>query len=435
MPIALNANCKNSLIRALADALPTIQIKNGMFIDWNSTSRLRKLDSIIPQQGGLRSLLTEYIGDRPISSFTIDTLQRQLLELDRYQQAALPTPLNERIDLSNPQKIAESIIAQFESLPWRYTLTVQLPLDISNFFSETQTVRDFGPNMRVVSASQVTDEFPLATSGSARLRQLEPSANALLPIFDGSRLPLKWPERGTLIQLEASGFVDPFGLTAPCLNAEHRLKSFLGLGIALFLFRSQYTWSPWPFKSQIYVHKHTGAGWELENRLDVEDDKSRALNSIRVDTETLGSPELIKAWAPIAVKKISGILSAGPPAQNILLACQWLYDAHTARDELLQYINAMVVLEILLGEEGPSDNMSLGELLRNRCAYLIGRNRKQRGELLRDFQRIYRVRSQILHRGKPLLSHEERSLLWRLRWICQQVIQKEVELLNADPRD
>jgi len=76
--------------------------------------------------------------------------------------------------------------------------------------------------------------------------------------------------------------------------------------------------------------------------------------------------------------------------------------------------------------------MGLGELLRNRCAYLIGKSHKQRKQLLDDFKEIYDVRSKIVHRGKSRLNLHERSLFSKLQWMCRRVIQEEIELLKED---
>lgn len=76
--------------------------------------------------------------------------------------------------------------------------------------------------------------------------------------------------------------------------------------------------------------------------------------------------------------------------------------------------------------------MGLGELLRNRCAYLIGKSQEERLKLLLDFEEIYRIRSLIVHRGKNRLTGKERVLFSRLQYICRSVIQEEVNLLKAD---
>ena len=89
-------------------------------------------------------------------------------------------------------------------------------------------------------------------------------------------------------------------------------------------------------------------------------------------------------------------------------------------------------MEILLGEKAISDIIGLGELLRNRCAYLIGDSHKQREDILRNFKDIYDVRSKIVHRGKATLNIYERVLFSKLQWMCRRVIQKEIELLQKD---
>lgn len=434
MPIEFNHNCRDALVRKLAGSLACIRIKNGMFLDFPSITGLGAADEVLPHHGAMRSLLANYISDQPVTDFTIATLHSELRDLDDYKSEPAMMLLNQVDGFHDPEAVARSLVAKLQSLPWRYALTLRLPFEISEFFlSQGLTEYELSPTFRILPTGQVTEQFPLSTSNSARLRRFEQPVNALLAGLGGEeRLPLKWSDESAFLQLDASGFIDPFGMTTPYVTSEHSLKAFFGLGIALFLFRAQHTWSPWPLKNQIYVHRQNGEVWELEDRLDVDDDKSRALNSMRMNTEVL-KERLMKAWAPKALEQMRAVFSAGTKSKNIQLACQWLYEAHTSRDDLARYVNAMVVLEILLGESGRED-MSLSELLRNRCAYLIGRNRQERDELLKDVQQIYKVRSLILHRGKPMLTGAERKSLWRLLWICQQVIQKEVDLLVADPK-
>ena len=126
------------------------------------------------------------------------------------------------------------------------------------------------------------------------------------------------------------------------------------------------------------------------------------------------------------------MFSGGSKSELIVLASQWLFDSYTGSDELLNYVQAMVVLEILLGDKAVSDEIGLGRLLGNRCAYLIGTTYEQRADLLRRFNNIYAVRSEIIHRGKHRLNAKELGLFHDLHWMCRRVIQREVDLLKAD---
>jgi Apea-like HEPN len=101
---------------------------------------------------------------------------------------------------------------------------------------------------------------------------------------------------------------------------------------------------------------------------------------------------------------------------------------------MLSFVQAAVVLEILLGDKAASDLIGLGELLRNRCAYLISRSQAERDWVLQEFRKIYDVRSKIVHAGKRRLGTEEQILFFGLRRICQSVIQEEAKLLFGKRR-
>jgi len=103
-----------------------------------------------------------------------------------------------------------------------------------------------------------------------------------------------------------------------------------------------------------------------------------------------------------------------------------------AEDELLSFVLGVVVLEILLGNDNNNDkerdDVGVGALLKNRCAYLISKSTKERTEHLANFSKMYRVRSHIVHRGKPRLNTDERALLSKLHFMCCRVIQEELKL-------
>ena len=129
------------------------------------------------------------------------------------------------------------------------------------------------------------------------------------------------------------------------------------------------------------------------------------------------------------------LFNGGKKAEGILLASQWFFDGYShGPDELLKFIQTMVVLEILLGDKATSDQTGLNVLLRNRCAYLIGNSQEDRTKVLDLFSAIYDVRSQIVHRGKHRLSVQESILFDQLRWLCRRVIAKEVQLHKADDK-
>ena len=54
---------------------------------------------------------------------------------------------------------------------------------------------------------------------------------------------------------------------------------------------------------------------------------------------------------------MKAVFSAGTPAEPILLASEWLLDSYTGRDDRLNYVQSIVVLEVLLGNKAFSDEL------------------------------------------------------------------------------
>src|SRR5207237_3357423 len=115
------------------------------------------------------------------------------------------------------------------------------------------------------------------------------------------------------------------------------------------------------------------------------------------------------SWAKTQFEEMTTAFAGGKKSESIQLAAQWFFDgSRDGQDELLKFVQTMIVLEILLGDKKVSDEIGLNELLRNRCAYLICKSDEDRVGVLDLFSKIYAVRSQIVHSGKHRLSMEER---------------------------
>ena len=161
------------------------------------------------------------------------------------------------------------------------------------------------------------------------------------------------------------------------------------------------------------------------------DDLNDSLLNIYVNTSPLGSKfnfnsDIVK----YNIKIITKVLSNAQEYDKILNACKWFYEGHVGDNELLSFVQNTVVMEILLGDKSISDVIGIGELLRNRCAYLISNDDTERENILKDFNEIYNIRSKIVHRGKSKLFFNEKRLLNKLRFLCAKVIYKEISLIK-----
>lgn len=429
MTLDLHENCSTRLIVKIAELLPQLEVQNRMFLNLKSAFILKSAESILPQTGSIKERLEQYISETPILDFVSERLSQELWENQQYDPQALTLPLTEIASYNDPNLTANRLIQDFESLPWEYTLSVKFENDFGELFA--RTIKEYQISNMITLVSPEDDyykEYPLE-SEEGRNRNL--LAGPLL-LF-----PLKWDQMSSYFQVTISGFIGKYGETATLTEAISILKAFCGIGIALRLFKVNPTYRPISSKAKILVHRRIADEWVLEHVHDIETGLSDSLHDL-VFHDLDGHLELEAAkvnWINARIGEISFVFTNNEKAQKLIRASQWLFDSYCGKNELLSFVQTTVVMEILLGEKGISDLMGLSELLRNRCAYLIGTTHKQREDILKDFKEIYDVRSKIVHRGKEKLNLNERFLFLKLQWMCRRVIQKEIELLQKEIRN
>lgn len=376
-------------------------------------------------------MLLAYVDDYPLVEFVFDTVAKELqsaqLETEPAQKKLVEIPGYENAD-----EVAARLVGQFEALPNQYRITCPLPnvlwpclpADKNQWTFETTSSRV------VRTSKELSDSLPLAVSDEGKKVQSF-GVGLLSALLTG---PLTWEENAVHFQIDVEGFIGPYGGSVPDLEARRFIRSVCGLGLALQLFQISSNYPLYPPKHGYFVHRKDSEGnWQVERKLELDDRTSWGLEKLEMAT-LVNTPEKREYWCPRILEEMAQVIAAGQRAEPIMLASQWYFDSATGSDQLLPFVQAMVVLEILLGDKAASKEIGLNELLRNRCAYLIGSSQEEREDLYKTFADIYDVRSQIVHRGKHRLNAHERSLLNRLRSICRRVIQREVDLLRADKK-
>jgi len=432
MPLGIHPDLKSRLIEALQTGLPKILVQNGMFLDrLTSFLGLYAAEDALPDHGSIRNNLLRYVGETPLIDFVTDVLATELLKLDRYTSEVASQRLVEISEYSNVDALAARLAEELDSLPWKYLFSFELPNEIATFLKEVITTDlRLGPNFKIVpSTPDLNTSMPLNAPEEKWHNRIH-GGTLLFP----TATDVKWLSYGIILQMEAEGFVGPYGGAATATAIEGALKSFFGLGIALRLFQVRADYSLAEPKYGFYVHKLTDDKWIIDNKVSLNTDTARVindlhLNSMITDAET---QDRKTGLGNLILKEIGAGFSAGKKGDPLLLASRWLFDSYSRKDGLLNYVQAIVVLEILLGDKAVSDELGLGQLFRNRCAYMIASDHADRAKLMKDFDEIYRVRSQIVHRGKPDLTNDERRLYRTLQNLCNRVIQKEVDLLRAE---
>lgn len=431
MPIDLHPNCRARLVELVGAALPHLRVHNGKFL-LRSAGKGRELlyraDEALPQKGPVYDSLLSYIDEQPLSEFIHDKLTDELRDAE-YSEIEGQT-LCEIDGFRDAAAVATRLIEEFVALPQEYRLTFPLPYDLWPALPPSKSRRDLSPRVRTVRTNpELVNELPLVPN-----QERTPLVNGLLGLLS-SDYGGAWKENAVHLQVDVQGFIGGYGGSSPDAEAQRTLRAFYGLGLALRLFDRSTKYSMATPRWSYFVHRRTSeATYEPQRRLELDENLSRAME--RLGMHTLGgwvnSPERQASWSEGILGQMASVFSMGVKSESILLASQWYFDSVTGPDYLLQYVQAMVVLEILLGDKAATKDISLNELLRNRCAYLIGSSQEERAELHKRFTEIYDVRSQIVHRGKHRLSGKEQWMLSQLRSICRRVIQKEVSLLVAN---
>ncbi|WP_338687779.1 hypothetical protein V5279_22610 [Bradyrhizobium sp. 26S5] len=435
MPLELHTDCKTRLVEALAEAIPLFEVRHGMFLERFPTwMLLDRVENVLPKKGKLHEQLVSSIDERPFTEFVIHTLTRELAA-EKFVSEGPNVKLTTLERFNDPQALARRLVSEFESLPHAYTLSLRLPARLEKIIGVGRSEVKLAPNIRIVRATTAfAHEFSLETPTPQIRERLVPRP-ALSLFFPDEQA--KWDENALYLQIAVHGFIGTYGGSNTDQDVQRTIRSVFGLGLALQLFQTQFEYGVTESSASLVVHRERSDGsWEVQGKLELSDSLAATLDTLRLGDAHgwVNSQERQDAWSERCFEEMRSVFRQKEKAESLLLASQWYFDGSHGADELLRYVQSMVVIEIVLGDKATSDQMGLNELLRNRCAYLIGNSQEQRAEVLDTFRRIYDVRSQIVHRGKHRLSSEERGLLHRLRWMCLRVIQREVDLLSANKK-
>ncbi len=439
MPLGLHPDCQERLKKLIAENLAHVRADNGTFLVFPSTSSLLFADEVLPQTGLLHDSLQKLIGEFPIFDFLVDTLSRELYESGTYISEKTGQLLQEFSNYKDLTIVAGRLVNDFESLPWSYLISLELPPIVGNQIRAATISFPLASSLKVVVPDQTTDSmYPLRSGIKKRDERLFGGPT----ILTGSRSK-QWNKEAAYIQINTEGFIGSGLETMPISEAIGTVKSFIGLSLATRLMNvaekkvGLLGMISASYQSRLIVHRKLGDSWQIWSTYGLPNDLSTTLNNLEIhDLDGhLKTEQQRNDWIKNRLEVISTAFRNPDKAEQVLLAAQWLLDGYAGANELLSFVQTTVAMEILLGEKAKSDIIGVGELLRNRCAYLIGTSRSQREKILKDFDSIYDVRSNIVHRGKSRLTLEERKLFSKLQWMCRAVITKELELVAKDKND
>lgn len=245
-------------------------------------------------------------------------------------------------------------------------------------------------------------------------------------------LPKSGLRTHVFLTFKVEGYVDQYGSTAPAVVVRNTLQSFFGFCIALGLFQRELKLPKFNDQIPFFVHKKSNETWEIDGKFAADDRTARTLHDLtfvklkpEYDNNNFKGKLILDR-----LTKLQNVFQNRTEYERLILAAKWYFDSFARQDEILSFVQTVVVLEVLLGGKADSDEIGLGALLKNRAAYMIAESNSDRDSLMGDIAKIYWLRSNIVHTGRPHFGLSEHALFSKLRDICQRVFRKEIELLT-----
>ena len=408
----------------LGTTLADADVWGNCMLSSETRSRIQELDGLLPTHGPQHDRLDAIIGPHPLSQFVIGRLEEGFRAL-LYDEGTRKLITYEGYD--DPIAAAIRLAKEFSALPHHYIYSIPLTGIFRDAIPDNHKL-PFSPDVRIVGGGDLlTGWLPLKT-GDDKIDDY---------IFGKGIAPIGWRTdwSGTFLLVNTEGYGADRTENEGDQRVIESIKSFFGLYMAHNLIERRYTPVRPAGRVRVTVHRAESGKYNLYRQFTLDDASSALIHELHFDDQKgqFDNERMKRALVTELGAQVAKAFTGGPEAEKVRLAGRWLFDSYAGGNQLMSFLQAMIVLEIILGDKATSDKIGLGELLRNRCAYLLGRSAQERAEILTEFGKIYEVRSAIVHRGKSAIRATERPLFFKLRSFAQQVIRAELLLLPASP--
>lgn len=115
---------------------------------------------------------------------------------------------------------------------------------------------------------------------------------------------------------------------------------------------------------------------------------------------------------------------------RVRTSLEWYYEGLINENETFSFMLFCTAIEALLGSK--KENAGVTERLSDRMSFLIAQSVMERETIKNEFLKAYKLRSNIIHTGKPKIGQEGRASLSFLRKSLEEAIRKEMSLLPVN---
>lgn len=403
----LNKACRERLIECVEKGLQEVKFKTRYLLDYSS---FRSLDScsLVPPRN-IQELASNWISrDYPLIDFSygfvVENRSSYSESLKKLSNEDFPIRLPEITDVA---QMSVQIVDSFITLPWEYTVVLPFVSTGGLDFRLKQLPLSRELKLIIKKSSELRFPFP-KPDPSPWARVLEPNTD--------------WSSDRLYLEAKLTGYIGVAD-TETLEQFYHQARTVAGIGLAVDAFKLNfsrtlafsYLIDPAASSKPLYVFQ-TEEGGETKERTRNIPDRLGPLDQLEL--ENSDSMLLL----PIA-------FGENDECSRLREAGQWYFASRTEINEIFEFVEAVVVLEILFNDRATSSDVGVEKLIANRCAYLIASSTVERQRIINDFKDIYNARSEIIHKGKARLSKAERALLIRAKALGSLSILKELGMI------
>ncbi|WP_152983351.1 HEPN domain-containing protein [Stenotrophomonas chelatiphaga] len=316
---------------------------------------------------------------------------------------------------SQADAISAQLISSFESLPWTYNFTIELPGFGASALAYADGNLDLSASTRLVSGNRLDE---------ADRRNQHPQSPSDIDFV------ANWIPAATYAQITLDGYVSADLQSETMLTAQERIFSLLGLFIAFTILETEHLWingNTGRHPITVALQRPDGAIHLADFELDAT--YQTLANDLGYTTNFLLALESDEEIRSIFEKIKNALTNA--PDHRLESAARWFFDSHAGSNSQVKFVQVMIAFEILLGDEKMAKETGLSTLMANRCAYMIGATAAQRTNIIEAFKEGYSIRSRIVHAGVSRLTDTEKGNFSYMQKLCCLVIQHEVNALRV----
>lgn len=430
MPINLPDPKVQYLLKKSKEVLPQLKVTNGMILHAYSSAPLFLLEAQLPKKGTELKKAHEYIGEYPLYNYYMSEISRLLSFIGVYDENPEAVKLPNVPKFSNIDELSIKLLNGFLELPNNYEFFVKLPEYISNIIPATFDNFHLCDSIYIFKPDEAHAKKYKTGTGDKKIDDKIWNTH-LLAIGDQKN---EWEFNSFYLSVSIDGYSEYYGNSIIHDKIAEVIKTIFGFFIAHDLIKFDKKYDSFYSQMSRIVFRRYEQKWVIDNTHKLDKELSETIHSLaladwngrRDDTKGYDKHIGHCLWL------LKSIFSKDDMSDRVCRACQWYFDSYTGTNQLLSFLQATITIEILLGEKNKEilKKIGLTELLKNRCAYLVGKDHNSRNEIMEDFDKIYDVRSEIVHKGHSKLSSEQSILFDKLRKFCSKVIREETQLIH-----